>query len=239
MTDCPSCQLQPTGSSIQSSSTPLCTACNPYQAATYTFFKTCEPVPFSLLQNDELFLLPCPPTSSCCKEAAPDTVHNSQHSKAPLPSLPNRNNNQNISSPVAIWEARSTPQHRPGGTSVPSTLPSRPARLSNTCPKRSGPTPCPTYATPAPTQTTTQVAPDAIHGTLSALGPELDLLAAFKVPPKAAASSAAAAAPSHSLRAAVCYVGHHYLAFVLAEELGLWLCFDDADISLVSFLGYA
>lgn len=78
-----------------------------------------------------------------------------------------------------------------------------------------------------------QVAPDAIHGTLSALGPELDLLAAFKVPPKAAASSAAAAAPSHSLRAAVCYVGHHYLAFVLAEELGLWLCFDDADISLV------
>lgn len=79
----------------------------------------------------------------------------------------------------------------------------------------------------------TQVAPDAIHGTLSALGPDLDLLAAFRVPPKAASASAAF---GYSLRAAVCYVGHHYLAFVLAEELGLWLCFDDADISLVSVI---
>ena len=78
---------------------------------------------------------------------------------------------------------------------------------------------------------THQVAPDAIHGTLAALGPKLDLLAAFKVPSHASLS--APAAPGHGLRAAVCYVGHHYLAFVLAEELGLWLCFDDADISLV------
>ena len=83
------------------------------------------------------------------------------------------------------------------------------------------------------THTHTQVAPDAIHGTLSALGADLDLLAAFKVPPMAAAAAAAAAGPGYGLRAAVCYVGHHYLAFVLAEELGLWLCFDDAHISLV------
>ncbi len=40
-------------------------------------------------------------------------------------------------------------------------------------------------------------------------------------------------ASCYTLRAVVCYFGHHYLAFVLSEELNLWLCFDDAAISLV------
>jgi hypothetical protein len=63
----------------------------------------------------------------------------------------------------------------------------------------------------------------------------VELPALFRITPQAAAAAVWPPGPAstYTLRAVVCYFGHHYLAFVLSEELGLWLCFDDADISLV------
>jgi hypothetical protein len=76
-----------------------------------------------------------------------------------------------------------------------------------------------------------QVPPDSIRATLCALGPSLELPAALRTLPPApvglpgASSNGAVAhnpwpaAPgsTYSLRAVVCYFGHHYLAFALSE----------------------
>ncbi|KAL6765004.1 hypothetical protein V8C86DRAFT_1222292 [Haematococcus lacustris] len=102
------------------------------------------------------------------------------------------------------------------------------------------------------------VPPDALKATLQALGAALELPAVFNTltpttptpHPHSSSSSSrpgGASGPGHPaapmwppapgstylLRAVVCYFGHHYLAFVLSEELGLWVMFDDADLQLV------
>lgn len=80
-----------------------------------------------------------------------------------------------------------------------------------------------------------QTPADAIKATLAALGPQLELPVAFLLPHTATAAAAWPLGPgsTYGLRAVVCYVGHHYLAFVLSEELRLWLCFDDTQLSVV------
>lgn len=78
-----------------------------------------------------------------------------------------------------------------------------------------------------------QVPADAIKGTLSALGPEVELPAVFKTPASAAAQWPVGRGSVYALRAVVCYFGHHYMVFALSEELQLWLAIDDTNISLV------
>ncbi|WIA33520.1 hypothetical protein OEZ86_006645 [Tetradesmus obliquus] len=65
---------------------------------------------------------------------------------------------------------------------------------------------------------------DSIRGAVQSLGPVLELSRAFGGLP--------AGAP-YQLRSVICYFGHHYQAFVLSEELGAWLLFDDHVIQTV------
>ncbi len=78
-----------------------------------------------------------------------------------------------------------------------------------------------------------QVPTDAVRGTLSALGPALEVPALFRIPKEAQALWPPGLGSTYTLRAVICYFGHHYVAFVLSEELKMWLSFDDADISVV------
>lgn len=74
-----------------------------------------------------------------------------------------------------------------------------------------------------------QAPQDAIRGTIEALGCELEPSDLFHMP----SSSTSNTSPAFQLRCVVCYFGHHYLVFVLSDQLRLWLLIDDDDIQLV------
>lgn len=80
-----------------------------------------------------------------------------------------------------------------------------------------------------------QASMDAIKGTLAALGPQLEVPLVVGVPstPAAAAVWPVGQGSVFSLRSVICYVGHHYVAFALSEELNMWLLFDDAAMSVI------
>lgn len=104
---------------------------------------------------------------------------------------------------------------------------------------------------------------DSIRGTVAALAPQLELSRVFgglqPGPPytlRCTQRAAQHAAPVHvdlyllllhilnadyllmlpgspTFRSIVCYFGHHYEAYVLSEELDMWLLFDDHVIVTV------
>lgn len=75
-----------------------------------------------------------------------------------------------------------------------------------------------------------QAPADAIAATMHALSTSLDISKAF-----AGVSSSGAGADSvtYHLQGLVCYSRSHYKAFALSREVGAWLLFDDADVSVV------
>ncbi|GLC41576.1 hypothetical protein PLESTM_001216400 [Pleodorina starrii] len=75
-----------------------------------------------------------------------------------------------------------------------------------------------------------QAPPEALRGTLEALGSRVDLALLFRC--SGTVGTHPPSAPCE-LRSVICYFGHHYLVFALSEELGLWLMIDDANIQLV------
>ena len=68
-----------------------------------------------------------------------------------------------------------------------------------------------------------QVGPDAISGTMRAISTSLDASRVF---------ACRAAGRGYALKCIVCYVRSHYQAFAFSQELGRWLLFDDADVTL-------
>ena len=72
---------------------------------------------------------------------------------------------------------------------------------------------------------------DSIKGTVEALGCEVDLSGVFG---SSGEHPLQGRGGTHRLRCVVCYFGHHYLVFVLSDELGgAWLSFDDEAVAVV------
>ncbi len=87
-----------------------------------------------------------------------------------------------------------------------------------------------------------KVGAEPLRETLEALGPAVNLAAAFATAPsfhqpQPALEGARGAQPgsgAHQLVAVVCFADHHYTAFARSEELGgAWLHYSDLRVSLV------